>query len=176
MQRRVAGVAVAIGAVLAVVTAGCSSTTDGAATSTTSDAAAAVWDPCTGIPDGALTAAQVDPSTKQSGIAGVHQSGWEICAWKGAKYAISVYSTAKHSPGEIANKGGNINQQPVTMAGRQGTQFGEQGADRNCDVVFQTAQGSVQIQVVGRLSDDVPIDPCPTLAKIGNAIVPSIPQ
>lgn len=176
MQRRVAGVAVAIGAVLAVMTAGCSSTTDGAATSTTSDAAAAVWDPCTGIPESALTGAKVDPSTKQSGIAGVHQSGWEICGWKGAKYAITVYSTAKHSPQEIANKAGNIEQRPVTMAGRQGTEFGEQGADRNCDVVFQTSQGSVQLQVIGRLSDDVPIDPCPTLANIGDSIVPSIPQ
>lgn len=176
MQRRVAGVAVAIGAVLAVMTAGCSSTTDGAATATTSDAAAALWDPCTGISDGALTAAQVDPGTKQSGIGGVEQHGWKICKWKGAKYSISVYSTAAHSPTEIANKAGNTGQRPVTMGGRAGTEF-RAGGETECDVVFDAQQGAaVQLQVIGRLAEDNPIDPCPTLASVGEAVVPSFPK
>ncbi len=174
MQRRVAGVAVAIGAVLAVMTAGCSSTTDGAATSTTSDAAAAVWDPCTQIPDSALTAAQVDPSTKDSGIAGVHQHGWEICGWKGSKYAITVYSTGK-SASEVANKTGNTGQQSVTIAGRSGTEF-RQGSDTECDVVFGAQQGAVQLQVIGRLAEDHPIDPCQTVASVGESLVPVFPK
>ncbi|MEV5647744.1 DUF3558 domain-containing protein [Nocardia sp. NPDC052254] len=174
MQRRVTGAALAIGAVLAM-TAGCGSTTEGSP-ATTTDAAAELWDPCTQIPDSALTAAQVDPSTKKSGIGGAVQGGWNICAWKGKKYSVSVYATAKHSAEEIAHKDGNVNQQPITMAGRQGTEFHEQGSDRNCDVAFQTTKGTVQVQVIGRISDDVPIDPCPTLATIGEAIVPSIPQ
>lgn len=174
-MRRVAGAAVAVGAVLVAMTAGCSSTTGGTAITTTSDAAAALWDPCTQIPDSALTAAQVDPSTKESGIAGVHQHGWEMCGWKGTKYSITVYSTAK-PPQEIANKSGNIGQQDATFVGRTGTEFRNSGWDTQCNVVFSAKQGAVQLQLSGRLAEDHPEDPCVMLARVANAIVPVLPQ
>lgn len=176
-MRRIAGVAVAVGAVLVAMTAGCSSTTGGTATTTTSDATAALWDPCTQIPDSALRAAQLDPSTKQSGIGGVEQHGWKICAWDSnpKKYAISVYSTAK-APAEIAGKSGNIGQKDVTIVGRTGTEFRSSGWDTQCNVVFPAAQGAVQLQMLGRLSEDNPEDPCVMLARVGDAIVPLLPK
>ncbi len=172
VQRRVAGAALAIGAALAM-TAGCSSTTEGSPTTPT-DTAADLWDPCTQIPDSALTAAQVDPSTKKSGIAGVEQHGWKICAWKGRQYSISVYSAGK-SASEIANKTGNTGQRNITMAGREGTEF-RSGGETECDIVFGAKRGAVHLQVIGRLAEDNPIDPCPTLSTVGEAVVPSFPS
>ncbi|WP_227985108.1 DUF3558 family protein [Nocardia spumae] len=156
------------------MTAGCGSTTEGTAAPASSDAAAGLWDPCTQIPDSALSAAQVDPSTKESGVAGVEQSGWKICGWKGRRYDVTVYSTHR-SASEIANKDGNTNQQPVTIAGRAGTQFAA-GFRTGCDVVFAAQQGAAQIQILGRIDDDYPVDPCPTLANVGNSIVPVLPK
>ncbi|WP_158436151.1 DUF3558 domain-containing protein [Nocardia nova] len=164
--------AVAIGA--AVTVAGCSTDTNGTPTAT-ADPAAALWDPCTQVPDSALTAAQVDPATRKSGIDGVEQSGWKICKWKGAEYSVSIYSTAK-APSEIANKSGNIDQRDVTITGRTGTEFKASGWDTQCNAVFPAQQGAIQLQILGRLAEDNPIDPCSALLEVGDSIVPTFPK
>ncbi|WP_454197023.1 DUF3558 domain-containing protein [Nocardia sp. Marseille-Q1738] len=165
----VAGLLVA-GAALA----GCDSA-DGDPQPSTTTVSAVLFNPCTGIPDSALRAAGVDPATEESGIAGVHQSGWEICGWKGKRYSITVYSTAK-PPAEISGKAGNTGQRDVTIAGRTGTEFRSENWDRGCNVVFSAGQGAVHLQVLGRVSDDNPEDPCATLARVGEAVVPSLPE
>lgn len=172
MKRQAILMAVAIGAAVAV--SGCSTETNGTP-SATADPAAALWDPCTQIPDSALTAAQVDPGSRKSGIDGVEQSGWKICKWKGAKYSVSIYSTAR-PPAEIANKSGNVEQRDVTIAGRAGTEFKASGWDTQCNAVFPSGQGAVQLQMLGRLGDDNPIDPCSTLLTVGESLVPTFPK
>ncbi|MEU6563163.1 DUF3558 domain-containing protein [Nocardia nova] len=156
--------------------AGCSTETNGTPTAT-ADPAAALWDPCTQVPDSALTAAGLDPSTKESGVGGVEQHGWKICGWNSSpkKFAITVYSTAR-PPAEIANKSGNIEQRDVTIAGRSGTEFKASGWDTQCNAVFPAQQGAIQLQVLGRLAEDNPINPCETLASVGNSIVPTFPK
>ncbi|MEU6563153.1 DUF3558 domain-containing protein [Nocardia nova] len=166
--------AVAIGA--AVAAAGCSTDTNGTPTAT-ADPAAALWDPCTSIPDEALRASNVDPANKQSGISGVEQSGWKICKWRGPQYAISIYSTAKGTD-EVVHKAGNVDIADVTVAGRAGQQYRAEGASKNldCDVAFPVAQGTVELEVLGRASLDNPPDPCKVIADIGPNIVPSFPK
>ncbi|WP_233225395.1 DUF3558 domain-containing protein [Nocardia sp. MDA0666] len=160
----------------ALAAAGCSSTTEGTPT-TTADKAADLWDPCTGIPDIALRAANVDPASKESGVGGIQQSGWKICGWRGSEYSITAYSTAR-SVDEFEHKPGNVDFTDVTIAGRSGRQFRVEGASKqlDCNVVFPTQQGVVQLQVLGRASLDNPPEPCGVLARIGESIVPSFPK
>jgi hypothetical protein len=160
-----------------LVACGSSKSGNPSASSETSAASVKLFDPCTGIPDSALTAAGVDPATKESGIAGVHQSGWEICNWKGSRYYITVFSTGR-TVAEFEHKEGNVDFQDVTVAGRKGRQFKIAGAskDLGCDVLFPAAQGVLQLRVLNKASLDNPEDPCKELYRVGDAIVPLLPQ
>ncbi|MGW5312125.1 DUF3558 family protein [Nocardia thailandica] len=162
---------------VAMTAAGCDGSGEPAAKGTTSAAGPALWNPCTEIPDASLTAAGVDPKTEEKGVAGVAQPGWEICGWDGPKYSLTVYATAK-SVAEFEAKPGNVDFRDVTIAGRAGREFRVEGASKkfDCDVVFPTEHGVVQLQVLGRASLDVPIEPCPVLATVGDALVPTFPK
>ncbi|MGO4614696.1 DUF3558 domain-containing protein [Nocardia sp. 2YAB30] len=139
----------------------------------TSGAAAQLFDPCTGIPDTALTTAGLDPATKQVGVGGVKQPGWEICGWKGADYTLGVFSTSG-TVAEFERRPGNVDFQDVTIAGRTGRQFRVDGAakDQMCDVLFPAAQGLLQLTLVNKTS----ADPCARLQSAGEAIVPALPK
>ncbi|MBF6078838.1 DUF3558 domain-containing protein [Nocardia beijingensis] len=176
MNRRIL-LALLIGA-LATGTVGCEDTTTGLPTTgSTTTATQALFNPCTGIPDEALRAAGVDPATEESGIAGVHQSGWEICNWDGPKYFITVFSTGR-TVAEFEKKPGNVDFQDVTVAGRQGRQFRVEGASKylDCDVLFPAAQGVVQLKVLNRAGMDGLEDPCVILRRVGISIVPALPH
>ncbi|MET9030225.1 DUF3558 domain-containing protein [Nocardia sp. NPDC004168] len=176
MSRRIL-LALLIGA-LATGVVGCEDTTSGSPTTGSGTTAAqALFNPCTGIPDDALRAAGVDPASEESGIAGVHQSGWEICAWDGPKYFITVYSTSR-TVVEFEHKPGNVEFRDVTVAGRQGRQFKVEGASKNlgCDVLFPVSQGIVQLSVLNRAGMEGLDDPCAVLYRVGPSIVPSLPH
>jgi hypothetical protein len=163
---------------LATGVVGCEDTTSGSPTvGSSTTAAQALFNPCTGIPDEALRAAGVDPATEESGIAGVHQSGWEICSWKGSKYSITVYSTGR-AVAEFERKPGNVDFKDVTVAGRKGRQFRVEGASKNldCDVLFTAAQGVVQLATMNRAGQDGLEDPCTVLYRVGESIVPVLPR
>ncbi len=154
----------------------CGDATSGSPTTSTT-AAKALFDPCTGIPDDALRAAGVDPATKKSGIAGVDQSGWEICGWKGPKYFITVYSAGR-AVSEVESKPGNVEFKDVELAGRPGRQFRVEGAakDLECDAVFPASQGLLQLSVSNRAGQDNLEDPCTILHGVGESIVPVLPR
>ncbi|WP_330228886.1 DUF3558 domain-containing protein [Nocardia sp. NBC_00508] len=154
----------------------CGDTTSGTPTISTT-AAKALFDPCTGIPDDALRAAGVNPATEEPGIAGVHQSGWEICGWKGSKYFITVYSTGR-TVSEVESKPGNVEFKDVAVAGREGRQFRVEGAAKylECDVVFPASQGVLQLGVTNRAGQDDLEDPCTVLHRAGESIVPVLPR
>jgi hypothetical protein len=162
---------------LATGVVGCGDTTNGSPTTATSPNAQSLFNPCTGIPDEALRAAGVDPATEEAGIAGVHQSGWEICSWKGPKYSITVYSTGR-TVAEFERKPGNVDFKDVVVAARQGRQFRVEGASKNldCDVLFPAAQGVVQLATMNRAGQDDLEDPCAVLDRVGESIVPVLPR
>ncbi|MEU5758239.1 DUF3558 domain-containing protein [Nocardia sp. NPDC047648] len=169
--------ALLIGA-LATGVVGCEDTTSGSPTvGSSTTAAQALFNPCTGIPDEALRAAGVDPATEEPGIAGVRQSGWEICNWEGSRYFVSVFSTAR-TVSEFEKKPGNVDFRDVTVAGRAGRQFKVEGASKDllCDVVFPAHQGVIQLRVSNKASINSVEEPCTSLSRVGGAIVPVFPQ
>ncbi|WP_406273666.1 DUF3558 domain-containing protein [Nocardia sp. NBC_00881] len=163
--------------VLGLAACGESAETTPATTTTqaaaTSDAPTRLFDPCTGIPDDALSAAGLDPATKQVGVGGVKQPGWEICGWRGADYTLGVFSTGG-TVAEFERRPGNVDFQDVTIAGRSGRQFRVDGAakDQMCDVLFPAGQGLLQLTLVNKTSGD----PCDRLQSVGEAIVPALPK
>ncbi|MFG3619642.1 DUF3558 domain-containing protein [Nocardia sp. NPDC047654] len=149
----------------------------GGAPATTTPAASTVttlFDPCTGIPDTALTSAGLDPASKQVGVGGVKQPGWEICGWKGADFTLGVFSNGM-SVAEFERKPGNVDFQDVTIGGRSGRQFRVDDAakDQMCDVLFPARQGLLQLTLVNKTADQ---NPCDRLATVGEAIVPALPR
>ncbi|UAK35719.1 DUF3558 domain-containing protein [Nocardia asteroides] len=157
---------------------GCGDTTNGSPTTgSSSTAEQALFDPCTGIPDEALRTAGVDPATEEAGIAGVHQSGWEICNWDGPKYFISVFST-RRTVAEFERKPGNVEFQDVSVGGRPGRQFRVEGASKylDCDVLFPATQGVLQLKVLNRAGANGLEDPCAVLYRVGTSIVPALPR
>ncbi|MGK8555785.1 DUF3558 domain-containing protein [Nocardia gipuzkoensis] len=174
MGRRI--ILVLFGSLLASGAVACGDATSGSPTTSTT-AAKALFDPCTGIPDDTLRSAGVDPGTEEPGIGGAHQSGWEICAWNGPTYSITVYSTGR-TVTEFERKPGNVDFQDVTVVGRQGRQFRVEGASKhlNCDVVFPASQGVVQLAVMNRASLNNLEDPCKVLYRVGESIVPALPR
>ncbi|WP_280262333.1 DUF3558 domain-containing protein [Nocardia wallacei] len=150
---------------------------NGPSGSSTTTAEAKLWDPCTQIPDDALVRAGVDPKAKDMGIAGVHQSGWEICNWKGKRYTVVVFS-GKQSLQEVERKPGNVDFQDVVIAGRPGRQYRVEGASKQdmCDVAFPAAQGVFEIKISNSAIIDDPGDPCVSLRTAGEQLVPLLPK
>ncbi|WP_159845631.1 DUF3558 domain-containing protein [Nocardia sp. CY41] len=158
--------------------AACGDESGGAPVTTTTAQAAStatqLFDPCTGIPDTALTSAGLDPASKQVGVGGVKQPGWEICGWKGADFTLGVFSNGM-SVAEFERKPGNVDFQDVTIGGRTGRQFRVDDAakDQMCDVLFPARQGLLQLTLVNKTTDQ---NPCERLATVGEAIVPTLPR
>ncbi|WP_330230881.1 DUF3558 domain-containing protein [Nocardia sp. NBC_00508] len=167
-----------LGFVLAASTVGCGTTTGGSATTSTT-AAKALFNPCTEISDDVLRAAGLDPATEEPGIAGVDQSGWEICSWDAPKYLITVFSTGR-TVSEFERKPGNIEFKDVTVAGRQGRQFKVDGAtkDLGCDILFPASQGVTQLRILNKAAalGDLTDDSCTMLYRAGDSLVPAFPN
>ncbi|WP_280346721.1 DUF3558 domain-containing protein [Nocardia neocaledoniensis] len=171
-----AGTAVLVAGLAVAGLAGCESGQSSSKGATTT-ARPALWNPCTEISDDVLRSAGVDPGTEEKGVAGVPQSGWEICGWEGQTYSLTIYTTNK-SVADFEQKPGNVDFRDVTIAGRSGREFRVTGASKelDCDVVFPAAQGIVQLQVLNRASLDNLTDPCTTLARVGENLVPIFPR
>lgn len=172
MSRRIVGMVLM--AVAASVATACGGTTDGTPTTATP---AALWNPCTQIPDQVLRDAGVDPATEESGIGGVHQSGWEICSWNAPEFSLAVFSTGR-VVAEFEQKSGNVEFRDITISGRQGRQFKVEGASKHlmCDAVFPAAQGVVQLNILNHPALDDLEDPCAVLSRVGETVVPLFPQ
>lgn len=175
MAHRITLVPLAIALVLGA--AACGDESGGAPATTTTQAASTatqLFDPCTGIPDSALTSAGLDPASEQVGVGGVEQPGWEICGWKGADFTLGVFSNGM-SVAEFERKPGNVDFQDVTIGGRTGRQFRVDDAakDQMCDVLFPARQGLLQLTLVNKTAEQ---NPCERLATVGEAIVPTLPR
>ncbi|MEU4648094.1 DUF3558 domain-containing protein [Nocardia fluminea] len=171
-----AGTAMVVAGLAVVGLVGCDSgepTSKGATTT----AEPVLWNPCTEISDAALSEAGVDPATEEKGVAGVPQSGWEICGWGGPNYSITVYTTNKLVD-EFEQKPGNVDFRDVTIAGRTGREFKVTGAskDLGCDVVFPANQGVVQLQIFNSALKTGLDDPCTYLERVGEVLVPIFPS
>jgi hypothetical protein len=178
MSRRITLVLL-IGALAAGVV-GCEDTTsDSPTTGSSTTVAQTLFDPCTGIPEGALRAAGLDPATEEPGVAGVRQSGWEICGWDAPNYLVTVFSTGR-PVSEFESKPGNVEFKNVVVAGRQGRQFKVDGAtkDLGCDILFTASQGVIQLRILNKAAalGNHADDSCTILYRVGESLVPTFPH
>jgi hypothetical protein len=167
----------AAAAALAATLAACGTGTGtDSAPATSSAPVVELWNPCS-LPAEAVAAAGLDPASRESGIGGVEQSGWRICSWDGRAYSITVYSTGR-SVADFETKPGNTDFRDVTVAGRTGRQFRVQNGatDLKCDYVFPARQGVLQVALLASAVIDHPADPCVSLRRAADAIVPALPQ
>ncbi|WP_433621463.1 DUF3558 domain-containing protein [Nocardia sp. CA-120079] len=174
---------VAVGMLLVVT--GCGSTKGGTATPSTgaggtSAATAALWDPCTQVSDQVLQKVGVVPSTKKSGVAGVEEPGWKVCAWNSAPslwdYTVTVYSTI-HNVDEYKKKKENVDFVGIKVQGRDGFRFHTTNDKDNedCDLVFPAAQGALQISVF-KASPNKPVVACDQAMVAADTLVPLFPR
>lgn len=183
MRRRSVVVSAVLCGVLAVV--GCSTTESGNAQPSTSTdqaaATAALWDPCSQIPDSTLSSLGLDVASKRSGILGAEEPGWKICAWSASAYppgyGLTVYTTV-HSVEEVRQKSTNIEFKDVVVAGRQGIQFRQShhDVDEDCSLVFPTASGFAQLDMLNTGVKERKTPPCDRMQPIAAAIVPLFPK
>lgn len=183
VRRRNLVLASVVCGVLAVT--GCSTTEEGnAQPSSTTDiaaATAALWDPCSEIPESTLTGLGLDVTSERSGILGADEPGWKICRWEDdafpSNYSVGAYSTI-HTIDELRTKPENIEFKDVTLAGRAGVQFriSHYDADEDCSVAFPTASGFAQLDLLNAGTAGRSVPPCERLQPIAEAIVPLFPK
>lgn len=183
VRRRSAVVTTVMFGVLAV--AGCSTTESGnAQPSSTTDlsaATAALWDPCSQIPDSTLTSLGLDVTSERSGILGADEPGWKVCRWEDigypSGYSVGAYSTV-HTLDELRAKEGNIEFTDIVIAGRKGVQFRQSHyeANEDCSVAFQTTTGFAQLDMLNAGVSAKSVPPCERLKPIAESIVPLFPK
>lgn len=169
----------------ALAVGGCSTTETGnAQPSSTTDlsaATAALWDPCSQIPDSTLRSLDIDLASKRSGILGAEEPGWKICLWEEAdfppNYGISVATTI-YTVDQVRAKPNNVDFKDITVAGRSGVQFRQSNydVDEECNLVFPTASGSAQFGVINTTSKSKSMAPCDRIRKVAEAILQDIPK
>lgn len=183
VRRRSLVLASVVCGVLAVT--GCSTTEEGnAQPSSTTDVAAAtaaLWDPCSEIPEATLTGLGLDVTSKRSGILGAEEPGWKICRWDDAgypsSYGVGVHSTI-HTIDEIKAKPENIEFKDVVIAGRDGVQYRGSNYDANedCTIAFPTSTGFIQLAMLNTGTKAKLVPPCQRLEPIAEALVPLFPK
>lgn|GEM_PF-5478132 len=103
-----------------------------------------LWDPCT-LPDGALIAAGVQPSTKDTMPGEIpNHAYWQGCAWRSAAYILNVFSTV-HTVDEFRANRSYEHFSNVTVAGRNAIDFDIPSPPPNCSVALPTPKGTVQV-------------------------------
>ncbi|MFI9403474.1 DUF3558 domain-containing protein [Nocardia sp. NPDC052316] len=168
------GIAVVVG--VGLVLAGCEKSTDGVPASSGQSSAAstsakpsgtdaAIWDPCTQLPDDALRAGELSPETRTKDAAGVDPTGWQVCGWRSSArwYTLTVLS-GEPSLQQVQGRRDFENFTPLTVGGRPALRLSFVGDDKglDCGVAVEVPQGKIQGTVaflvttrysVGKLGD-----------------------
>lgn len=149
-----------------------------AASPSSVDAEAKVWDPCS-LPDSAVSGVGLNVGSKTKDVAGVDFTGWKVCAWKDPanQYSIALMSS-EHTRDESR-------QQTTKYTGFTDLQVGEHNAlqfrpigassDLACYVSVEVADGSVDFHLQNRVSAKNPPEPCAEATRIANALAAYLP-
>lgn len=189
------GIALVVGVVLAL--AGCGDSTDGSPTatggpSTTTSATgkpstatsvdAAIWDPCTALPDDALRAGELNPETRTKDVAKIDPTGWKVCGWRSAAkwYDLGVYS-GEPTLQAIRERQDLEGFTPVTVGGRPALRFlfVDDAKRLDCGVAVEvpqgTASGTVAFLVTTRYSVGKLGEPCDQATRHANDFAKYLP-
>lgn len=164
-----------------LLASGCGTETGGkAGPSPATDTSAALWDPCTQIPDSVLRTVGVVAATEEPGISGVQQPGWKVCSWhdrqSGWHYSLGVWSTT-NTVEDFRKKSENTNFSDISVAGRNGVTYhrADDTDGEDCDLLFPAAQGAVLITVFNTVAG-AGVAPCDRANAAANALVPLFPR
>ncbi|WP_067653325.1 DUF3558 family protein [Nocardia harenae] len=152
--------------------AGCETPSEGAGTPTP----VALFDPCT-LPDSAIAAAGADPAQREDNPFGAPRTGWRGCLWGADGYALRVFATDK-TLAEFRDNSRFHDFRPADLPGRDATLFVQGAASeaKNCNLVYDTAQGTIQIFVIDdQLGDSFP-EPCGLVTRAARAVDQWIPR
>ncbi|WP_191094019.1 DUF3558 domain-containing protein [Nocardia colli] len=188
------GIALVVG--VGLVLAGCEKTTDGAPTGTGASSAsssakpsgskdpdAAIWDPCTALPDDALRADELNPDTRTKDIARFDPTGWKVCAWRSTAkwYDLGIYS-GEPTLQQVRQRQDLESVVPLTVGGHPALRFlfADDAEKRlDCGVAVEVPQGkaagTVAFLVTTRYSIGKLGDPCDQATRHANDFAKYLP-
>ncbi|MFF3226207.1 DUF3558 domain-containing protein [Nocardia suismassiliense] len=191
---RLRGIGLVVG--VGLVLAGCEKSTDGVPTSSgqssvsstakpsgSKDADAAIWDPCTALPDDVLRADGLNPETKNKDVAGVDPTGWKVCGWRSSArwYDLSVMSSIVTLQ-QFQQRSDFEGFTQLTVADRPAVRYTNVGDDKRLDcgvavdVPQGTVHGSVLFAVTTRLSVGRLGEPCDEALRHAIALSKFLPK
>ncbi|MFD6215378.1 DUF3558 domain-containing protein [Nocardia salmonicida] len=149
-----------------------------AASPTSVDAEAKVWDPCS-LPDSAVSGAGLNVGSKSKDVAGVDFTGWKVCAWKdpGNQYSLALMSS-EHTLAESRQRTTEYTGfADVAIGAHKALQFRPVGSanDLACYVSVEVPNGSVDFHLQNRVSAKNPPEPCAEATRLGTALVQYLP-
>ncbi|HEY5857465.1 MAG TPA: DUF3558 family protein [Aldersonia sp.] len=134
------------------------------------------FDPCL-LPDEALVAAGVDPSTQDPDFFGVRMRGWNLCKWSNSWHFLGVAAT-KVPIEAVRENPRNTAITPVSVGTRDAFTYREATPDRHeyCDVAYRSTDGSVIIRTSMKNSEEEHTDPCGVAISSAQALDSFIPD
>ncbi|WP_171048243.1 DUF3558 domain-containing protein [Nocardia cyriacigeorgica] len=175
-------------AAVALLAAGCGSTTEGEPTAAGSNTASTtrnldeieIFNPCSELSDEALHAAGLDPSTKDVLTDPPEgPSTWRVCNWKPADrgYRIGVFSTS-HTIDETRARDDLTDLKEVVVGPRNGlTYFDSSDTEREiCYVAFPAEQGMFNISASWTRLGKRDLDVCALALERAVDLEPYLPK
>ncbi|MFD5177292.1 DUF3558 domain-containing protein [Nocardia sp. NPDC058379] len=182
------GKAVGIAAI-GLVVAGCGDSEGGTAAPTTTavsvaasptsvDAEAKVWDPCS-LPDSAISGVGLNAGSKKSDVAGVDFTGWKTCSWQDSakQYTFSILSS-EHTLAESRARTDFTDFTETTVGSRNALQLRTTGSthDLGCTIAVEVPNGSVLFRLLNRVSASSPPAPCAEVRRLTDNLAQSLPS
>ncbi|WP_338759655.1 DUF3558 family protein [Nocardia vulneris] len=111
-------------------------TTQESAPATRTPAPQPVWDPCR-IPDGDVTAAGLDPRTRDAAVASDSQGR---CSWSAGWYGVDVHTTDRRFTDFAYGSDRFIRPAPIAVADRRAVLVRRSESDSTCSLLFDVPQ------------------------------------
>ncbi len=162
---------------VATLTAGCGAGTEGTAVA---GAPAEAFDPCS-IPDTAIAATGLDPSTKRRGWSdGVSVTDWSRCTWRGPVgenwYFLEVLTTSVFDLDDVRDNLGNFAISTATIGPRSGITYRfNRTAYDECAAAFAVAGGVATFVVTTIGGQSTTADPCETVVRHSSELESQLP-
>ncbi|WP_084473085.1 DUF3558 domain-containing protein [Nocardia alba] len=149
-----------------------------AASPTSVDAEAKVWDPCS-LPDSAVSGAGLNVGSRKNEVAGVDFTGWKTCSWQDSakQFTFSVLSS-EHTLAESRARTDFTDFTETTVASHKALQLRTTGSthDLGCTVAVEVPNGSVLFRLLNRVSASAPPAPCPEVRRLTDSLARYLPE
>ncbi|WP_367620158.1 DUF3558 domain-containing protein [Nocardia sp. PE-7] len=149
-----------------------------AASPTSVDAEAKVWDPCS-LPDSAVSGAGLNVGSRKNEVAGVDFTGWKTCSWQDSakQYTFSVLSS-EHTLAESRARTDFTDFAETTVGSHKALQLRTTGStyELGCTVAVEVPNGSVLFRLLNRVSASSPPAPCPEVRELTDSLARYLPE